>query len=82
VTHSVRSMRRIDTECAVGSDLANASFQETASCADCWFGVLATIIASPGLTPRRVSTFLLFTPWFLLYGVAMSFFTARQRNVT
>lgn len=41
------------------------------------FGVLATLIASPGLTPRRVSTFALFVPWFLVYGVAMSLFTGR-----
>ena len=39
------------------------------------FGVLATLIVSPGLTPRRVSTFALFAPWFLVYGVAMSFLT-------
>ena len=32
------------------------------------FGVLTAVVASPGLTPRRLSTFLLFTPWFLLYG--------------
>jgi hypothetical protein len=32
-----------------------------------------------GLTPQRVSTFLLFTPWFLLYGIATSVFTARPR---
>jgi uncharacterized membrane protein YagU involved in acid resistance len=38
------------------------------------FGVLAAIIASPGLTPRRVSTFALFVPWFLAYGVAVSLF--------
>ena len=42
------------------------------------FGVLTAIIASPGLTPRRVSTFALFVPWFLAYGVAMSFFAKRQ----
>lgn len=41
------------------------------------FGVLTAIVASPGLTPRRLSTFLLFTPWFLLYGMAMSVFTTR-----
>jgi hypothetical protein len=43
------------------------------------FGVLTTILASPGLTPRRLSTFLLFTPWFLLYGVVMAFLASRQR---
>jgi hypothetical protein len=42
------------------------------------FGVLTAIIASPGLTPRRVSTFALFVPWFLAYGVAMSVFAKRQ----
>jgi hypothetical protein len=36
------------------------------------FGVLSALIASPGLTPPRVSTFVLFVPWFLAYGVAMS----------
>lgn len=54
------------------------------------FGVLAVIIASPGLTPRRVSTFALFVPWFLAYGVAVSFFTegrdgtsgSRDRGIT
>lgn len=44
------------------------------------FGILATLIASPGLTPQRVSTFLLFTPWFLGYGITMSFFTAGERE--
>jgi hypothetical protein len=43
------------------------------------FGVLAAILVSPGLTPRRVSTFLLFTPCFLLYGIAMSLFAERTR---
>jgi hypothetical protein len=38
------------------------------------FGLVATLIASPGLTPQRVSTFLLFTPWFLGYGITMSLF--------
>jgi hypothetical protein len=42
------------------------------------FGVLTTVLASPGLTPRRLSTFLLFTPWFLLYGMAMSVFASRH----
>ena len=42
------------------------------------FGALATAVASPGLTPRRLSTFLLFTPWFLLYGMAMSVFASRH----
>ena len=42
------------------------------------FGVLATALASPGLTPRRLSTLLLFMPWFLLYGVAMSVFASRN----
>ena len=40
------------------------------------FGALTAVLASPGLTPRRLSTFLLFTPWFLLYGVAMAVFAA------
>ena len=44
------------------------------------FGVVTTVLASPGLTPRRLSTFLLFTPWFVLYGVAMSMFASPQRN--
>lgn len=43
------------------------------------FGVLTTILASPGLTPRRLSTFLLFAPWFLLYGVAMALLASRNR---
>ena len=38
------------------------------------FGALTTALVSPGLTPRRLSTFLLFTPWFLLYGIAMAMF--------
>ena len=42
------------------------------------FGVLTAVLASPGLTPRRLSTFLLFTPWFLLYGMAISVFASRQ----
>lgn len=46
------------------------------------FGVLAALIATPGLTPRRVSTFALFVPWFLVYGVAMSFFTGRTEAGT
>jgi hypothetical protein len=54
------------------------------------FGALAAIIASPGLTPRRVSTFALFVPWFLAYGVAVSFFAegkdgtsgSRDRGIT
>lgn len=41
-------------------------------------GTLMTLVASPGLTPRRVSTFLLFTPWFLMYGMAMSTFAPRK----
>ena len=36
------------------------------------FGALCAVIASPGLTPQRVSTFALFVPWFLAYGVAMA----------
>ena len=44
------------------------------------FGLLTTILATPGLTPRRVSTFLLFVPWFLLYGMAMSLFTAGSQK--
>ena len=36
------------------------------------FGGLCAIIASPGLTPQRVSTFALFVPWFLMFGIAMS----------
>ena len=36
------------------------------------FGALCAIIASPGLTPHRVSTFALFVPWFLGFGIAMS----------
>jgi hypothetical protein len=40
------------------------------------FGLLTTILAMPGLTPRRLSTLLLFGPWFLLYGMAMSIFSA------
>lgn len=36
------------------------------------FGALCAIIASPGLTPRRLSTFALFVPWFLVFGLAMS----------
>ena len=36
------------------------------------FGALTTLIASPGLTPRRISTFALFVPWFLAYGVTVS----------
>ena len=43
------------------------------------FGVLATALASPGLTPRRLSTLLLFMPWFLLYGGAMSVFASSDR---
>ena len=42
------------------------------------FGALMTLLASPGLTPQRVSTFLLFTPWFLMYGMAMSTFAPRK----
>jgi hypothetical protein len=42
------------------------------------FGALATAVVSPGLTPRRLTTFLLFTPWFLLYGVAMAGFAATR----
>lgn len=38
------------------------------------FGALTAVIASPGLTPRRLSTFALFVPWFLIYGVAVSVF--------
>jgi hypothetical protein len=44
------------------------------------FGALATIIASPGLTPQRVSTFLLFTPWFLGYGITLSLFSRGERE--
>jgi hypothetical protein len=44
------------------------------------FGLLATLIASPGLTPRRVSTFVLFVPWFLAYGVAMSLLAGALRR--
>jgi hypothetical protein len=44
------------------------------------FGVLAALIATPGLTPRRVSTFALFVPWFLGYGVALSFFAQKRRT--
>jgi len=44
------------------------------------FGALLTLLASPGLTPRRVSTFLLFTPWFLMYGMAMSTFASRKAD--
>lgn len=42
------------------------------------FGVFASIIASPGLTPRRLSTFVLFVPWFLAYGVAVSYFARTE----
>ena len=42
------------------------------------FGALIALLASPGLTPRRLSTFLLFVPWFLFYGVAMSVFVSRE----
>lgn len=45
------------------------------------FGVVAVIIASPGLTPRRVSTFALFVPWFLAYGVAVSFFAEGEQGI-
>jgi hypothetical protein len=45
------------------------------------FGVLTTMLVSPGLTPPRLSTFLLFAPWFLLYGVGMSLFT-RTRHAS
>lgn len=44
------------------------------------FGVLTTILAAPGLTPRRISTFALFVPWFILYGVAMSVLAAPVRR--
>ena len=46
------------------------------------FGLLTTILATPGLTPRRVSTLLLFAPWFLLYGIAMSIFTTRAQQAS
>ena len=36
------------------------------------FGALCAIIASPGLTPQRASTFALFVPWFVVFGIAMS----------
>ena len=36
------------------------------------FGALCAVIASPGLTPQRVSTFALFVPWFVAFGVAVS----------
>ena len=36
------------------------------------FGVLTALISFPGLTPRRISTFALFVPWFLAYGVTVS----------
>jgi hypothetical protein len=39
------------------------------------FGTLCAVIASPGLTPQRVSTFALFVPWFVAFGVALSFLT-------
>ena len=38
------------------------------------FGALCAVIASPGLTPQRVSTFALFVPWFVAFGVAVSRF--------
>jgi hypothetical protein len=44
------------------------------------FGALTAVLASPGLTPRRVSTFLLFVPWFLAYGVTMSLLAASRRR--
>lgn len=44
------------------------------------FGLLTAIVASPGLTPRRISTFALFVPWFILYGVAMSVLGAPVRG--
>lgn len=37
------------------------------------FGALCAVIASPGLTPQRASTFTLFVPWFVVFGVALSF---------
>lgn len=37
------------------------------------FGALCAVIASPGLTPQRLSTFALFGPWFVAFGVALSF---------
>jgi hypothetical protein len=46
------------------------------------FGLLTAIVASPGLTPRRLSTFLLFTPWFVLYGMAMSAFLTRTSHTS
>jgi hypothetical protein len=46
------------------------------------FGALTTLIASPGLTPRRMSTFALFVPWFLGYGVTVSLLAApKSREV-
>ena len=39
------------------------------------FGGLAAAICSPGLTPQRLSTFVLFVPWFLGYGLTMSLLT-------
>lgn len=42
------------------------------------FGILSAVIASPGLTPRRASTFALFVPWFLAYGVALSLLVGRR----
>ena len=42
------------------------------------FGALSALIASPGLTPQRMSTFVLFVPCFLAYGVALSLLAARS----
>ena len=39
------------------------------------FGALGAVIASPGLTPQRLSTFALFVPWFIAFGVALSLIT-------
>jgi hypothetical protein len=46
------------------------------------FGALSALIASPGLTPPRVSTFVLFVPWFLAYGIALSLFVGWSREAS
>ena len=42
------------------------------------FGALCAVIASPGLTPQRVSTFALFVPWFVAFGLALSLLVRRS----
>lgn len=45
------------------------------------FGLMTLLVASPGIRPPRPLTFALFTPAFLLYGLAFVFLAGRLDSI-